>query len=864
MKNRLIKLFRIALLTANICICFTVFPAVGDIDPSENAGLRFAAHDVSPEKRTSLDLTAVKPFRLPDGFSLRFDLSLRQELHNYGYIVRIIVNDTLNIDIVTNAGWEHSQFSFIKGRKAQIELPLLDSIPEFGFGKWLGIAVGADYRRQMITLNLNGREYEVATALPRMKHIRIVFGRNSHNPFANIDVPPMSLRKVKIYDTKGRLLYDWPLLNHGEGFVCDEQQGLRAMVENGTWNIDRHLYWQKFGSFPVRGYIPQLAYYCRRKDNGFYIATKDTLYEYSLPRNALTSQPFTGEGGGFPYRSSANSLLFESSGNRLISYSIETDTLNRYNFASGTWDRAAGKYYFSLLHHNSLILADRNELAVFGGYDHYRYHATLYVQNLNGGGWCKTDLSPGIEPRYLSAMTYAGSGKLFVLGGYGSKSGRQEEFPTTYYDLHEIDVGAGKQHLVWTFDSRMTEVFGNEMVIDSLRSRFYALSYLKDRTTTRIRLNSFGFDTADRRILADSIPFTFYDVQSYCTLIRDTLGQRLVAVVVEGRPNEISEVTLYGLDFPPLDAAQIIQHGVSDSNKRSEFIWEVLLAGCLLVLGILARFRKRGRSKWPTGTPAPEDVPIPKVPRAISETPERFALHLLGNFQATDAAGKDVTAAFSQTLRNIFIYLVLCRVKDGSGVTSQQLDDLFWEGDDHPNAANKRNVAMSRLRALLRQTSLAELAHKNGLWQISLNGEVFCDFAEMYMRLKEVAQQRVIGIASVRRIAELGSRGTLLANIEDAWADKFKSDYMFLLSDVMQKIYEYPDVQGNLSLWLRLADMMLAGDPLDEDAIRCKCHALYAFGKTRQAKAFFEAFREEYRRTLGEDSKLSFDEIVKI
>ena len=59
-----------------------VLPCQGDIH--ESAGLRFAAHTVVPEKRTSLDLTPDGGLKMTKGFTGSFDLKLRREEHNFG------------------------------------------------------------------------------------------------------------------------------------------------------------------------------------------------------------------------------------------------------------------------------------------------------------------------------------------------------------------------------------------------------------------------------------------------------------------------------------------------------------------------------------------------------------------------------------------------------------------------------------------------------------------------------------------------------------------------------------------------------------------------------------------------------------
>lgn len=57
-------------------------------------GLTFKAHTVNQDQRTSLDLTPDRSLHLGNKFSLSFDIKLREELHTYGYVFRIISDDT--------------------------------------------------------------------------------------------------------------------------------------------------------------------------------------------------------------------------------------------------------------------------------------------------------------------------------------------------------------------------------------------------------------------------------------------------------------------------------------------------------------------------------------------------------------------------------------------------------------------------------------------------------------------------------------------------------------------------------------------------------------------------------------------------
>lgn len=121
---------------------------------ADNDGLEFLAHIVQPEQRTSLVLDGGKPFSLKEGFTLDFDLNLRLEEHNFGYICRIIVNDTLNVDILANAGWGNEQISMIVKNHRCISVKDIRSLPGFDFGKWTHVSVALNPISSRISLKI--------------------------------------------------------------------------------------------------------------------------------------------------------------------------------------------------------------------------------------------------------------------------------------------------------------------------------------------------------------------------------------------------------------------------------------------------------------------------------------------------------------------------------------------------------------------------------------------------------------------------------------------------------------------------------------------------------------------------------------
>ena len=600
-----------------------------------NTGLFFQAHRVIPEKRTELNLTPDAPFSFRDGFSLSFDVHLRNEEHNYGYIVRIILNDTLNIDLLSNKGWTHSQLFLMRGNQSLIDISQLDSILRFNSSDWFQVELRLNYKKQFITCILNEKEWSIPIELPQLNNVHITFGLHTGQSFPSTDVAPMNLRNVRVLDWQGELLKKWTLLQHGDNEVYDEVKSSRAIVRNGIWEIDHHIRWRKKTSFIIPGSSLQFAPYQRPTDGGLFIALKDTIYQYSIEQERLDTIIVN---TGHPYFTAASSLVYDSVHDELISYSAEQERLNRYSFEKNEWERAIPDVLLSYLHHSSCYVPDLEQVILFGGYGFYRYSSVLFIHSIDSKSWQQKDLSHLIEPRYLAAMGYLGESKILLLGGYGSKSGRQEGNPENYYDLHCIDIEKMSSRKLWGFSNEKVEAFGNAMVVDRDKEHIYALSFANDRAFSQIRLNRFGIERPDRIYMADSIPYQFHDTSSYCTLFYNQGTTELVTVLAYQNGIGKTCVEVYTLGYPVLCLSDVLQ---SVPEKHSTgWIWLILIIGIGGTLTVLAILWKRKQKN----VVRKDENSFYTIEVKEKELIQPSFIRLLGGFQVNDSEGHDITS----------------------------------------------------------------------------------------------------------------------------------------------------------------------------------------------------------------------------
>lgn len=828
-------------------------------------GLEFLAHTVQPEHRTSLVLDGGKPFRMKDGLRLDFDLLLRNEEHNFGYICRLIVNDTLNVDVLSNAGWGSDQLSVIVGNRACLSISDIGSVPDFAFGKWMPVSLTLDVSSGQIALGMGEMQTAGETELPAMKNVRVVFGLSDDRHFPTTDCPPMSLRNVELSSLDSSPAYRWALSEHGEGYVLDEFHGRRAIVRNPVWETDRHMRWTEVSHLRITGNRPQIAAFEGKDSMGIYVATGDSLYY--VPLRGDRPSAAIGYAGGRPYNSTSNSLIYLPETDGLVSYSVTEDRLDSFDFTSRKWNSDSPELKFSHLHHNEILLPGGDTVVVFGGYDEYTYYADLSMRSFGDRGWTRLDLSSQISPRYLSAAAYSGDGRIFVLGGYGSRTGKQTESPQFFNDFNAIDLSTGAVERKWTFDNGENEVFGNSMILDDDGRTLYALSFRSDRNNTLLRLNSFDVETGERKIFPGTIPYGFHDTDSWCTLLRDKEAGRLLTVVSNTSRTGGTDIAVWSMDWKPYLPEDVIQQ-----ERRSPLSLITVLAAFLsaIAVGIAVVLvsRRRRRSQISVKNEQPEECS--SVETYVSESvtssfrePTSDSLNLIGPFRWTGHDGDDRTAKFSVTLRNIFLYIIIHRCVTGSGVASRILDEVFWNSEPS-EASNRRNVAMSRLRKLLAAENIGELCYRSGVWEVVLNESVFCDLVRLDDLLPAKDWTPLPERSALDEILVICRRGSMLSGIEDEWCDRFKSWYMLRISGFLERVLGSPETKSDPQLSIEIAEVLLANDPIDELAIGIKCRSLFATGRKGQAKASFEAFMNEYEKMLGEPSRLNFQEIIKM
>ena len=821
----------------------------------ESYGLTFLSHSVNQDERTSLDLGGGH-ISFPQPVVIEFDLKLNNAPLTYGYVFRLVSSDTMTLDFISNANAGKLQFVLIQNKIVLSNTEY--ELSEQSKYDWKRIKI--KIQENNITYSVSGEEKTIPYSLCNFKQLNFFWGKNRHALYHTTDVPPITVKNVCIKDEKGVVLYAWDMLGHGDGKVYDKVQNVVAVVENGVWEIDRQKYWHKEVTFRFNDRKPQLAY--DSVNARIFIDAGDTMIIYQPERQRSSCLKV---GRPFPHSTGGENLIYNSVRNELLLYSYENKRIARFDINQGVWiDKHDTMGGIPLIQqHNRFVDLQANQLVLYGGYGNHVYNSELIICDLaHPEKWHSMDLSSQISPRYLSALGYVGDGTFYVMGGYGSASGKQEEAPTNYCDLFKVK----KNHdsivceQVGMLESKILEsrVFSNSMVVDTTRQVLYALAYYNDRYESSIQLVSYNWRNGQFSFLSDVIPYNFLDVDSYCDLFLHK-GNVLYAIVLYKEHLTRYVLDVYSLVFPPLKAEKYVQNKRSIMSELSMLYFFIVI---VLVFGggaffLLDYYKKKHIMLLDNKTAVPPKQHVARFDkRAVS------VIRLLGGFQVFSREGKDITEKFTPTLKQLFLFILLNFAKNGKKVTSERLDDTFWSGMDKGCAANNRNVNISKLRLLLKEVGDVCVVNKNGYWTISLGDNVYFDYG-LVMNLLSGLKDGKGDKRMLEEMLTVAQEGRLLPNVISEWIDDYKSDYTDTIIDFLSKTIMDVEYGNDPGLRLRMANVLLLHDCLDEAAVRIKCKILSECGQKGAAKQCYDKFYSDYQQLLNEKPNFTYEDIFR-
>ena len=890
-----------------VLLSAVVWPARAVSDSRISWGLSFRSHTFNPEDRTSLDLNKDGRFSFRDRMSMEFDICFKEQDLSYGYVFRVVSGDA-SVDMISNIRADRVSIVCIDDRHSVGNTDFDDEI-HLEADRWYHIRFSVSKTfsakgevRGGINCSIDGVSRNIPVNILDLHDIRILFGKNEDPEFFTTDVPPVTIRDIKIFDGS-RLVCHWPLSRHNGEESYDIESARKAVAKNAVWKMDSHYAWHKVLSLHSSS-LPMVAYDV--ETSRIFVAGSDSLYIADLDgENGMTAVRTKGS----PVRDAVNQMVYDRVNDRLLSYSMHSGEMAVYDFTTATWSGTFAETWPPLTGHGKYYDADSCRLYLFGGYGNHRYYAAMTEIDTDTGTRTVTDLSASAFPRYFGSFCVDSSGNFIVMGGFGSKSGLQEESPVFLNDIFRIDRKTGKVTELGRFRHGSDPVlFSSSMVFDDRDDRLFALAFNSMRFNTTLDLVSASSEADTLRHYSEPIEFKFHDIDSFSELVFSQDSSYLYAIVNNARQNGKSSLEVWSLAYPPVSREDILQP--LPKLKIGAALWIIVAMAVLAaaVSALVVFWKMRPASEVEAAGSGPETHPadpgmkmqytdlesktqstdskrekpatpgktvlknisgasrsaLPSVEDGLSGESGEFTISMLGEFKVRDRAGNEITSRFTSKLRSLFIWMLLrTRGVPENTFHTDEINDVFWFKMDRATASNNRNVNFKRLRQIFSEIGDIRIRSERDVLMFLIGNDVTCDYVEAVTLLESLRDSQTIDLDRLDKALDLCARGSLLPGFEYAWLDRYKAAYSELVIAAMMKVSGDSRVSSDDARLMRIAECILHEDPLDEFAVRLKCRILYAKGHIGLSRDIYDKWRVAYSHAIGTQPQLSFDDAIK-
>jgi len=860
-----------------IILLFVVWACPGTIYAAEDKpdyGLFIKAFPSSDQEKTSLVLENGQSIRLDKEMTMSFDMYVRKD-NVFGMVFRIITDNNDNIDLIFTVGENDKRYPMLVINES---VYLINN--EIKTDEWVSVSIELSRKKDHISIDYNGTKLTQPFSFSKVKEAYISLGVCPKENFQILDIASVNIRNIRIFEGKNLKRF-WKLEKHNNNYSNDSIRSIPAIASNPVWITDIYATWEKIYTEKIQDYS-LFAY--NQDDNLIYIVPLDSRSIQVVNLDNHSSHTIQVKRGLISAASSGpNQIFYDRKRKELVTYNLNDNITSRFSFQTLAWSNNSPAVSDHNYTSNSVSFSEADSTFVsFGGYGFYKYNNEIIRLDKEGKVIKKSNL-PDISPRN-SASTTVVNNTLYILGGRGNKSGRQELSPKNTYDFYSVNLLTEQVNKLWE-DENQESIFipSENMYFDPAENCFYVFTSKDGGMLMRISTTKKGFE---------QMSFPIYEDLSshflYTNLYFSPDRKKFYVLVNKISTNKSAEVSIYSLHYPPIAVSSVQEKEITEPAQAESFnpfrLVIPITAGLLILGGLIYYFSRKKKSKKKSRTVAsiPEQIidnkidytsidetrktDIIPVPIEKEEAPSydfsKSSICFLGGFFVSDKSGQNITGQFTPMLKFLLVLLILYTVKDEKGISGRKLIQLLWFDKSEDSAKNNRNVYMSKLRSLLDSVGNAEIINQNGFWSIHLHEDIHCDYIEAMHLFSKIREVEHINVNEVNCLLELLLRGVLLPNTEMDWTDGFKSDFSNLTIDILTFLSREEHYNLSDEMKLKIADTIFLHDYVNEEALFLKCSILYKSGKKGIAKTVYDNFRKEYELLLGVEYKHSLQDVI--
>ena len=828
---------------------------------AQNYGLGFWGQESLKDDRTELNLSPKKAFRFDNTFTLSFDLKFESGITDrYGYIVRIIQNDTTNIDLVYNENLDNGIYFFnlISGQHSA-ELPFTIQDPVL-IQNWIPFQIKFNFEMGTVTLTASDTLVSSTTlSFQKKNSYKIVFGASNHENFKTRDVPQLNLKDVKIFEGAW-LRHHWPL-NEISGLVAkDKISRKNASIRNPDWLKPKHENWIKVFGTNQRGYT-QVA--VDQANEIVYLISTDHMIAYSIQDNSykkiLYSQSIDLLPGCQAFYNSLDSSIY--------SYIVDDQSFSSFNLSKGIWEIKSKKnnQETTFLHHNKYFSPSDTSLYIFGGYGRHEYKSSLQKLSLVTNQWSFIDTKGDLfYPRYLAASGNLGD-TVYILGGLGSASGDQMVNPKPYKHLMAYSLSA--KQFVRKFDLNLQEndlCYSNSMVLNEASRAYHTLAFPVYQDESYLQLMKGSLNTPDMELMGDKLPYFFHDTKSYADLFYFPKCNKFVAYTSFTEENLNTSIQLYTLHYPPNTSLGTLKLKHANISRYPDYLLILIISGIAsIIIFIVYRKRNKGEKSNVSYREIHDTSPKSINSNETNNTglKHKSSMLFFGGFQVYDRNGIEITGDFTPLLKELFLIIWLHTLKNDKGISSERLTETLWFDKSPRSARNNKSVNITKIRNILKRIGDCEVTHKTGYWKINCQDKkVYNDYLDL---LKITETKTNLSKLNVQRLIQITEQGPFLRNLNYDWLDEFKASVYETIIEALYSFAKKQNVKKDASLIIQVAECIFNCDSINEEAMILKSKAHFEMGAHSLSQSTYTKFCKDYQRLYGQEYNKSFADITR-
>ncbi len=805
--------------------------------------------------KTTLDITPDVPFRFSSQLNLTFELHVEPDLQ-YGNIISLQSaknNFRTSFIFYRHRSIDSVYFQFnIIGKNRSIKFSLAKNI--FVLRPWHLVEYCIDRSKRTITIIFDGMRKEIKAKEDMPGQLSVTFGGVSFE----MDNPSMVIRDINVVVDKslpGENMHRWKL-NETEGVIAHDCIGnVNGRVSSPAWNVDSYYEWKVRGDVTV----PSDA---AASFSGAIISfpSKQTLIEYNILTNAKSSVTYSA------HRSSRSvySVMVQ---NTIGIYHGGGGQISLFDKEKKTWSPIDDRFDDDMHFYGTTQFTDsvRQRVYSFGGYGWYTAKSLLRQFNFATLRW---DTIPLINRnQYKERMNVSAAhsnidGKLYLLGGIGNESGKQEDGFYPMNDLWALSVGTGRLDKIADIPlpgeiKALSWGSGPMWFAVENESTFYCLTKLNEIKIERndtldvyrvysSSLNSIALLPAGEKIYLKKDEWLSGIYESSLT---DEL------MLLKSKPCDGSDSMHYSImtiSFPPL--LETSHRQLENSTTSSSTLHWSLYGGAVAVMcmvGFLVKFKKSKYILVSTQKEYKSDEM--EIRTSQHRNPE---INILGRFEVIDKNGTDISHIFPPLLKQLLIALIIHSNHHRRPLTTQEMTNMVWPDIGTESAKNSRGVAINRLREILKHIGDAEIEYENHLWHLRLNGGIRCDYFE-YVALKGTKDK---SDEWKSRYINLIERGPMLPTVSYEWFDPIRAS---VSEEVTTNCEEIIVNEKDEMIILRCACALLLWDSIHELAAVSAIQILSKQTKTQSAIVLYKTFCSEYKKIMEEPYSRSFESFLR-